>query len=131
MPSENARSPRRLLTEAELKARIRACTLKIGVAKRNGDASTVDALRGRRAYAMWKLAERHNVWTLINQEGHSEFVDRAEWEQRMVAWLRRTGAIPRGVVPDIGRRVPPVTPPPTPPRAEASGDAPPAPPANS
>jgi hypothetical protein len=117
------RAPRRQLTLEGLKARIKACTLKIGVAKRNADASTADALRGRRAQAAWKLAERHDVWTLINTDGHSEFVDRAEWEQRMVAWARRTGLIPRGVVPSSIRLAdsppPGGTTPPPPPAAEA------------
>jgi hypothetical protein len=93
--SDGRRTP---LTKDQLIARVKACTLKIGIAKRMHDAATTSALRDRRALAMRKLAERHDVWTLVNADGHSEFVDRPEWEQRMVAWARRTGQIPRGVI---------------------------------
>lgn len=96
-------------------ARVKATTLKIGIAKRVRDEVTCTTLRERRSLAMRKLAERHDVWSLINAEGRSEFLDRPEWEQRMMAWARRTGMIPRPAV-RLSERA--VVPPPTPPRAE-------------
>lgn len=97
MPDSNRRE---VLTKDRLMARVKACTLKIGVARRANDHQTTAALRDRRAVAIRKLAERHNVWSLINAEGRSEFVDYAEWEHRMVAWARRNNVIPPGLTVD-------------------------------
>ena len=116
--------PLRQMTEEGLKTRVRSCTLKIGVARRQNDTQTLTALRDRRALATRKLAERHNVWTLINPEGHTEFVDYAEWEHRMLAWARRNRIVSESDVPavvatmrrmaagfDAARQTPPAAPP--------------------
>lgn len=103
---------RRQWTEEGLKKRIMGCTQKIGAAVRADDDSTANIQRERRENAMRKLALKFNVWTLVNPEGKTEFVDRAEWEQRMIAWGRRNGAIPRARV-NLRAQAPP--PPPAPP----------------
>ena len=99
------------MTKERLMARVRATTLKIGVAKRTSDGAILDGQRERRNKAIASLASDFGIWTLINPEGKSEFLDRAEWEQRMVAWARREGHIPRGTVP--ASVVPPAAPPAT------------------
>lgn len=129
MPTQNQR-PRQPLSKERLIARVKACTLKIGVAKRIGDESTANVLRERRALAARKLAERYNVWPLINTEGHTEFVDQPEWEQRMMAWARRNGFAPPARVRLSERRPTPGVPPSEclPPPPPPAGDAPGAPP---
>lgn len=121
MPNES--EPRRRWTAEGLKKRVTGCTKKIGDAVRNQDDGAANILRERRQSAMRKLAERFDVWTLVNPEGKTEFVDRAEWEQRMIAWGRRNGAVPRARV-NLNRRTP------TPPAAATGTDtaAPPPPP---
>jgi hypothetical protein len=97
------------MSKEQLIARVKACTIKIGAAKRLNDETTLQILRERRALAIRKLAERHDVWTLVNPEGHTEFVDKPEWEQRMVAWARRNGMIPPAIVRLSERGTPPAS----------------------
>ena len=115
MPTE----ARRPWTVDGLKKRVTGCTKKIGEAVRNNDAATADTLRERRVSAMKKLATKFEVYTLINAEGGTEFVDHAEWEQRMIAWGRRQGIVRRGRVNlDRPRRAAPPAPQ-TPPVSDA------------
>lgn len=108
MPNREPRTP---WTEAGLKAKITGLGKKIGEATAQQDDSTANTLRERRVVLFRKLAQKFNVWSLINPEGKTEFVDRAEWEQRMIAWGRRNGHIPRAVVAETARRVRPAAPP--------------------
>lgn len=82
--------------KAALKKQIKNLTAKIGKATRENDDSTAQEVRIRRDQLMQVLALHYDVWTLINSEGKTEWVDRGEWEHRMVAWARRNGRIPRG-----------------------------------
>lgn len=90
MPTERAH-----WTKDGLVKKIGGLTMKIGEAVRNQDDSTANTIRERRGALMRKLAAKFDVWTLVNPEGKTEFVDRAEWEQRMIAWGRRQGLVRR------------------------------------
>lgn len=79
-----------------LQKKVQGFTKKVGEAIRNNDTETADGLRRKRYGAIVALAKMYDVYTLINPEGRTEFVDRGEWEHRMVAWARRTGVIPPG-----------------------------------
>lgn len=131
MPNQNA-EPR---TQEALEKSIKDTTARIGRAKRGEDPVALNRARRWRNRTMIELAERFNRWTLINEEGKTEFVDRAEWEQRQVAYARRNGVIPRGNV-NLSSARPPAPPaapgatPPAPPVAPPpSAGTPPAPPA--
>ena len=83
------------MNKADLIKLAKNLTKRIGRAKSEQDADAARIARIKRGCVALELAKVHDVWMLVNAEGETEFVDRSEFEQRMVAWLRRNGAIPR------------------------------------
>jgi hypothetical protein len=86
------------MTKTEIQERIKTLTAKIGRARRAEDNKAVKSLRQNRLGWIIVLAAEHETFTLHNADGKTEFVDRGEYETRMVAWARRQGFIPRGIV---------------------------------
>lgn len=111
------------LSQEQLEKSIKDTTARIGRLKRSGmeEGTAMDRARRWRSRRVMELAERFNRWTLINEEGKTEFVDRAEFEHRMVAWARRTGQLPAVRFPAVAPRRP-ATPPA--PAAPATPDSP-------
>jgi hypothetical protein len=99
-------------TRAALEHGIRNATKRIGRAIAEGASQNKLArLRQKRGALMMALAVCYRRYSLVNGEGMTEFVDKDEYEQRVVAWARRRGLIPR--VPMRGANMATPPPPPT------------------
>lgn len=83
-----------------LKARVMSMTKRVGVAQKDGNKDKAAMYRRKRYGYMTALAMSHGVYTVINPEGKTEFLDKAEFEHRMIAWARRNGVIPRAAIAD-------------------------------
>lgn len=77
------------MTQGQLQLEIRGTTKRIGEATRNAVPEQLERLRLLRHTLVCRLAMDHDVWTLINPEGRTEFVPRDEWQRRMSAWQER------------------------------------------
>ncbi len=80
------------MTQEELQLQIRNFTKRIGEAKRSSVPEQVERLRLLRYTLVLRLAIGHDVWTLVNPEGRTEFVPLEEWETRVRAWQERRRA---------------------------------------
>ena len=83
-----------MLTKEDLQSEIKELTKEIGKAKKGGLEDRLYKLRTGRAGFAISLSTLFDLWLLIDDKGHCEFVDRPEFEHRMTAWGRRNGLIP-------------------------------------
>lgn len=74
------------MTPQALKRRIRRLTKWIGSAKRRSIPDFAHRLRIRREQLIVELARHHDLWTLINPEGRTEFLSSDDWKVRVTAW---------------------------------------------